>query len=123
MARRIDQQIDRVILDILAQPLADGDDEGGHAARLPVLVEAFDVGADRLIDLAVERGRRIPPQEKDEGAGGKAEEPGIDQREAEPRRAQETCPEAAETAQETGEGPRPGRGKGCERLQFRGPRH
>ena len=59
----VGQQIDRVVVDILRQPVVDRHDQRRQPAFLPALGQALRVGPDRRLDLPVEQARRRVPEE------------------------------------------------------------
>ena len=80
---RIDQQVDRVVVDVLRQAVLDGDDQGGQAAFGPAFRQALGVGVDRRLGLPVEQAGGRPPQEHRKRGGAGGQQQGIDHGEAE----------------------------------------
>ncbi|MEJ0019287.1 MAG: hypothetical protein WDN25_22585 [Acetobacteraceae bacterium] len=86
---RIDQQVDRIVLDVLRQPVLDRQHQGGQPAGGEPLRQALRVRLDGLRGLPVQQAGGGPPQEHRERRGADREQGGIDRREAEARRAQQ----------------------------------
>ena len=90
----VDQQVDRLVLDVDGEALLDRLGQAGGAGLAPALGQGDGIGAHRGVGLPVQRARGRPPQHRDQGDGGRGEHGGEEQREAEagavqqPRRAE-----------------------------------
>ncbi len=102
-----DEEIDRVVVDVLGQPVLDGQDKGGDAALAVAFGQCLGVRADRRLGLAVEQAGRGPPQEKGKRHRADGEQDRIDDGEAERRGAKQPG---------VGAKPRVGRAGPCARF-------
>ncbi len=86
---RIDQHVDRMVLDIGGEPLGDRVRDRAGPALAPAFHQAERVGAQRRVRLPVERAGGREPEHEREARGREAEHHREEQREAEARAAQE----------------------------------
>jgi hypothetical protein len=87
---RIDQQVDRIVLDVLRQPVLDGEDQRWQPADGKALRQALRIGLDRRRGLPVEQAGGRPPEEDRQRRRADREQQGVDRREAEAGRTQQT---------------------------------
>jgi len=87
----IDQQIDRVVVDIGREPVLDGADETLDAAFVEPLDEALRIGTNGRRSLAVEQSGGEPPQKHRQRGRTDGQQDRIDKTETKPGRAKETC--------------------------------
>jgi len=85
---RIDQQIDRVVIDVGREAILDGADEALDPALVEALDQALRVGADRGRGLAVEQTGGEPPQEHRQGGGADRQQDRVNEPETKPGRAE-----------------------------------
>ena len=93
---RIDQQIDRVVIDVAGQPVLDRQHQRRAGRPRPALRQALRVGMDRRLGLPVEQAGRGPPQEQRASARGaeRRASAAIDRGEADAGRARSSVEQA-----------------------------
>jgi len=87
---RIDQQINRVVIDIGGEAILDGADETFDAALVESLDQALRVGANRRSCLAVEQPGGEPPKKHRQRGGTDRQQDRVDEAETKTGRAEES---------------------------------